>query len=70
MEKKLPGGGLDSMEKALRLDREREERMRQREIANKNKTPEQIERERLADEKMADIDKVLDGLMTKEEFKI
>ena len=59
----------EMMTKAFRLDAERLERMHRREIAEKNKTPEQRAQEKLAAERMSDLDKVVDGLMTMEEFK-
>ena len=59
----------EMMAKAFRLDAERLERMHRREIAEKNKTPEQRAQEKLADERMSDLDKVVDGLMTMEDFK-
>lgn len=59
----------DLRAKYRRLDEERLERMRQREIAEKNKTPEEKEHDRLARERMSDLDKVVDGKMSFDDFK-
>ena len=66
---KNPYEGMDNQTKAFLMDAARLERMKKREEYLKNRTPEQIEADRLADEKFADIDKVVFGEMTKEEFK-
>ncbi len=65
---KKPDPVIDEVQ-AFVMDADRLERVRQRELAKKNKTPEQIKKEKLEDEQNADLDKVVEGKMTKEEFK-
>ena len=66
---KNPYEGMDNQTKAFLMDAARLERMKKREEYLKNRTPEQIEADRLADEKFADIHKVVFGEMTQEEFE-
>lgn len=54
--------------KAFVMDADRLERMHNREIAMKNRTPEQIAFDKKEDEKAEDIQKVLDGKMSEEEY--
>ena len=62
---------IDEMEaKAFLMDVERLERMHQREIEEKNKTAEQKEYDRLMAERMADLDKVVNGEMDFADFKV
>lgn len=61
---------IDEMEaKAFLMDVERLERMHQREIEEKNKTAEQKEYDRVMAERMADLDKVVNGEMDFADFK-
>lgn len=61
---------IDEMEaKAFLMDVARLERMHQREIEEKNKTAEQKEYDRLMAERMADLDKVVNGEMDFADFK-
>lgn len=62
---------IDEMEaKAFLMDVARLERMHQREIEEKNKTAEQKEYDRLMAERMADLDKVVNGEMDFADFKL
>lgn len=60
---------LSGEAKAFLMDAAMYERMKQREAKLKNRTPEQIKQDKLDEEKAADIDKIVFGEMTKEEFK-
>ena len=61
---------IDEMEaKAFLMDVARLERMHQREIEEKNKTAEQKKYDRLMAERMADLDKVVNGEMDFADFK-
>ncbi len=69
MENKNRFEGMDDEAKAFILDAERVERIHQRELAMKNRTPEQIEADRLVEEQGKDLNLVVMGKMSKEEYK-
>lgn len=61
-----PYEGLDPESIAFLMDADRLERIHNREI---NRTPEVIAQEKKADEQADDIEKLIAGTMTKEEYK-